>query len=242
MAPSRPSTRLICAPTRTPLRVVEVAAVAGAGGAFFVALGQRAGRIAPGDQPGEAGEVGVVAEHAAQAAALFFDLEQFDDAGLARVGQRFQRVDVTAAQCAVFLVEQAGEFAQARRFPRRAIARGCHESGPHPRGYAPELLVRGDRGEQVDFEAQHLVGDALRIDVIAAIVHRRGARRRHGSRSPPAACRCGFRGRRGCARYRRRRCSRQYRWSRPSCLPRWRRGRARRGHRHRPAPDVRQFH
>ena len=34
------------------------------------------------------------------------------------------------------------------------------------------LLVSGDRGEQVDFEAHHLVGDALRIDVIAAIVHR----------------------------------------------------------------------
>lgn len=31
--------------------------------------------------------------------------------------------------------------------------------------------MRGDRGEQVDFEAHHLVGDPLRIDVITAIVN-----------------------------------------------------------------------
>ena len=65
----------------------EVAALAGALRALVVGAKQRTGRIAPVDQLREAGEIHVVAVHPAQRAALFLDLQQADDVGLARLRQ-----------------------------------------------------------------------------------------------------------------------------------------------------------
>ena len=65
--------------------VVEIAALARARRAFVECRQQRALRIAPGDEPREAGEIGVVTQHAAQAAALVLELQHARDARLARV-------------------------------------------------------------------------------------------------------------------------------------------------------------
>ena len=119
--------------------------------------------------------------HAAERAALVFDLEQADDVRLARIGQCFERVDVAGAQRPVFAVEQRFEFGErgvliGEQAPRRVASQDGIHCG------VPVLLVRGDGGEQVHFEAHHLVGDPLRIDVIAAFVHRAAHRIDAGSR------------------------------------------------------------
>ena len=73
----------------------------------------------------------------------------------------------------MFAVEQGFEFGERGIFlgeQARQVLAG--EIGVQVLLGGSGLLVRGDGGEQVAFEAHHLVGDALGIDVVAAFVER----------------------------------------------------------------------
>ena len=125
-------------------------------------------RIAPGQQAIQSGGVGRNVHHAAERAALIIDAHQFADAGLPGLAGVVEFLDVVRQQDFVLAIEQGREACKSAHFfgeqPFEMLAANV--------GIQALLL----RSAQVPVHAQHLVGDALRLDLVSAFLDR-GANR-----------------------------------------------------------------